>query len=51
MRCLTVTGRRVAARMAATHSATNSGVFIRQAPKLPLCTRSEGQPTLRFTSS
>ena len=30
--------------IAATHSATSSGSRIRQAPKRPLCTRSDGQP-------
>ena len=51
MRCLTVTGIETAARMAATPSATTSGRAMRHAPKLPFCTRSEGQPTLIFTSS
>ena len=40
-----------AADIAATQSATSSGSRIRQAPKRPSCTRSEGQPTLRLTSS
>ena len=40
----------VAARMAATHSATRAGSAIRHAPILLFCTRSLGQPTFRFTS-
>ena len=40
-----------AAFMAATHSPTSSGSRMRQAPKLPPCTRSEGQPTFRLISS
>jgi hypothetical protein len=51
MRHLTVTGMRTAATMAATQSPTNAGSAIRQAPKRPSCTRSDGQPTLRLTSS
>ena len=51
MRCLTVTGRSVASRMARTQSATTFGVSIRHAPKLPFCTRGEGQPQLRLYSS
>jgi len=39
------------AAMAAMHSATSSGSRIRQAPKRPDCTRSDGQPTLRLISS
>ena len=42
---------RTAAAIAATHSATTAGSRIRQAPKRPLCTRSEGQPTLRLISA
>lgn len=37
--------------MAATHSPTRSDVRMRQAPNVPNCTRSDGQPTLRFISS
>ena len=37
--------------MAATQRATSSGSAIRQAPKRPSCTRSDGQPTLRLISS
>ena len=51
MRHLTVTGTRTRARMAATQRATSSGSAIRQAPKRPSCTRSDGQPTLRLISS
>ncbi len=51
MRCLTVTGTLTSRRMAATPSATTSGVAIRQAPNEPFCTRSLGQPTLRLISS
>ena len=51
MRHFTVTGTRTRRRMAATHSATSSGSSIRQAPKRPSCTRSDGQPTLRLISS
>jgi hypothetical protein len=40
-----------APRMAATQLATSSGSAIRQAPKRPSCTRSDGQPTLRLISS
>ena len=40
-----------AAFMAATHAPTRSGSRIRQAPKVPDCTRSDGQPTLRLNSS
>jgi hypothetical protein len=42
MRHFTVTGTATAARIAATHSATSAGSAIRQAPKRPDCTRSEG---------
>jgi len=51
MRHLTVTGTSVASRMARTHAATSAGSAIRQAPKRPDCTRSEGQPTLRLISA
>ena len=51
MRHLTVTGSFTVPVMAATHSPTRAGSAIRQAPKRPSCTRSEGQPTLRLTSS
>ena len=51
MRHLTVTGTETAAFIAATQSATRSGVRIRQAPKVPDCTRSDGQPTFRLISS
>ena len=51
IRCLTVTGIVTASRIARTQSATSSGSAIRQAPKAPRCTRSLGQPMLRFTSS
>ena len=37
--------------IAAMQSATSSGSRIRQAPKRPDCTRSDGQPTLRLISS
>jgi endonuclease/exonuclease/phosphatase (EEP) superfamily protein YafD len=40
-----------ASRIAATHSATSAGSRMRQAPKRPDCTRSDGQPTLRLISS
>ncbi len=50
-RHLTVTGTLTAAFMAATSSPTNWGSRMRQAPKVPDWTRSEGQPTLRLTSS
>src|SRR5690606_2646016 len=50
-RHLTVTGTGQASCMAATHSATSAGSRIRQAPNRPACTRSEGQPQLRLTSS
>ena len=51
MRHLTVTGTATRARIAATQRATSSGSAIRQAPKRPSCTRSDGQPTLRLISS
>ena len=38
-------------RIAATQSPTSAGSRIRQAPKRPDCTRSDGQPTLRLISS
>ena len=41
----------VAAFIAATQSPTRPGSRIRQAPKRPLCTRSDGQPQLRLISS
>ena len=47
----TVTGTRTARFIAATPSATNCGSAIRQAPKRPSLTRSDGQPTLRLISS
>ena len=37
--------------IAATDAATSAGSRIRQAPKRPACTRSDGQPTLRLISS
>ena len=51
MRHLTVTGIATAAFIAATQSPTSAGSAIRQAPKRPSCTRSDGQPTLRLISS
>src|SRR3984957_16638266 len=51
MRHLTVTGIATSAFMAATPSPTSAGSAIRQAPKRPSCTRSDGQPTLRLISS
>ena len=36
--------------IAATQSPTRRGSRMRQAPKRPFCTRSEGQPTLRLIS-
>ena len=51
MRHLTVTGIVTAAFMAATQSPTSAGSAIRQAPKRPSCTRSDGQPALRLISS
>ena len=51
MRHFTVTGIDTAAFMAATQSPTSAGSAIRQAPKRPSCTRSDGQPTLRLISS
>jgi hypothetical protein len=51
IRHFTVTGMSEASRMARTQSATSDGSAIRQAPKRPDCTRSDGQPTLRFTSA
>ena len=51
MRCLTVTGMSTASRIAFTQSATSSGSAIRQAPKAPRCTRSDGQPQFRLISS
>src|SRR2546427_130477 len=51
MRHLTVTGTATTAFMAATHSPTSAGSAIKQAPKRPLRTRSDGQPTLRLISS
>ena len=50
MRHFTVAGTLTASRIAAMQSATSSGSRIRHAPKRPLCTRSEGQPTLRLIS-
>ena len=47
---VTVTGIATASFIALTQSATRDGRNIRQAPKAPFCTRSEGQPTLRLTS-
>ena len=40
-----------AAFIAATHSPTKTGSTIRQAPKRPSCTRSDGHPTFRLISS
>jgi hypothetical protein len=51
IRHLTVTGILTARFMAATPSATSAGSAIRQAPKRPSFTRSDGQPTLRLISS
>ena len=51
MRHFTVTGIVTAAFIAATQSPTSAGSAIRQAPKRPSCTRSDGQPTLRLISS
>ena len=51
MRHFTVTGIATAAFIAATQSPTSAGSAIRQAPKRPSCTRSDGQPTLRLISS
>src|SRR5690606_4303347 len=50
IRCLTLTGSPVSAS-AARHSPTRVGPAIRQAPNRPLRTRSEGQPTSRFSST
>ena len=49
MRHFTVTGTETAARMAATHSAISAGSRMRQAPKRPDCTRSDGQPTYQLS--
>ena len=46
-----LTGSPLAARIAATASATDCGLAMRQAPKLPRWTRSLGQPTFRLISS
>src|SRR3984957_16343318 len=51
MRHFTVTGIDTAAFIAATQSPTSAGSAIRQAPKRPSCTRSDGQPALRLISS
>ncbi|MNC65224.1 hypothetical protein D3C75_1154960 [compost metagenome] len=51
MRVFTVTGMPTTSRIALTQSATRAGSPIRQAPKRPFWTRSEGQPTLRLISS
>ena len=51
MRHFTVTGIATAAFIAATQSPTSAGSAIRQAPKRPSCTRSDGQPMLRLISS
>ena len=51
IRVFTVTGMSTTSRIALTQSATSAGSPMRQAPKRPFCTRSEGQPTLRLTSS
>jgi hypothetical protein len=51
MRCFTVTSIDTASRIALTQSATSCGSFIRQAPKAPRCTRSDGQPQFRLISS
>jgi hypothetical protein len=48
---LTVTGTVATLFIAATQAATVSGSRIRQAPNVPDCTRSDGQPTLRLISS
>ena len=40
-----------AAIIAETHSATKAGCSINTAPKQPDCTRSDGQPTFKFTPS
>ncbi len=51
IRHFTVTGIFTARFIAATQAATRSGSAIRQAPKRPSFTRSDGQPTLRLISS
>ena len=51
MRCFTVTGRSVSLIIARTHWATSLASSMRHAPKLPFCTRGEGQPQLRLYSS
>ena len=52
IRHFTVTGTGTAAAIiAAAQSATSPGDFISAAPKQPDCTRSDGQPTFRLTSS
>ena len=51
IRCFTVTGMVVTARIAATASATRSGSRMSTTPKAPVCTRALGQPTFRSTSS
>jgi hypothetical protein len=48
---LTVTGTGTASRIARTQSADQRRLAIRHAPKLPVCTRSDGQPQLRLISS
>ena len=50
-RCLTVMGNPTASRIALTQPATSSGSAMRQTPKAPFRTRSEGQPQLRLISS
>ena len=51
-RHLTVTGTLPAPSCAAAHNAaTSAGSRIRQAPKRPDCTRSDGHPTLILLSS
>ena len=44
-------GKDSAEAKAATQAATVSGSAMRQAPKRPACTRSDGQPQLMLTSS
>jgi hypothetical protein len=44
-------GASATAFMAATPAPTSAGSRMRQAPKRPSCTRSDGQPTLRLISS
>jgi hypothetical protein len=45
-RDFTLTGILLAWRIASTHCATSSGGCIKHAPKLPVCTLFDGQPSL-----